>query len=56
MPQFKSKIATGSESFEQNRKDMLALIDKLRGLEKRAVEASEKRRPTFDKAWPADSA
>ena len=49
MPQFKSKIATASESFEQNRKDMLALIDKLRGLEKRAVQASEKRRPTFEK-------
>lgn len=49
MPQFKSKIATGSESFAQNRKDMLALIDKLRTLEKKAVEASEKRRPTFEK-------
>jgi len=49
MPQFKSKIATGSESFAQNRKDMLALIDKLRSLEKKAVEASEKRRPTFEK-------
>lgn len=49
MPQFKSKIATGSESFAQNRKDMLALIEKLRSLEKKAVEASEKRRPTFEK-------
>ncbi len=28
MPQFKSKIATGSESFAQNRKDMLALIER----------------------------
>ena len=49
MPQFKSKIVTGSDSYAQNRKDMLALIDHLRSLEKRAVEASEKRRPTFEK-------
>ena len=49
MPQFKSKIATGSDSFAQNRKDMLTLIDHLRSLEKRAVDASEKRRPTFEK-------
>lgn len=49
MPQFKSKIATGSESFTQNRKDMLALIEKLRTLEKKAVDTSEKRRPTFEK-------
>ena len=49
MPQFKSKIAVGSDSYEQNRKDMLALIDHLRSLEQRAVAASEKRRPTFEK-------
>ncbi len=49
MPQFKSKISTASESFVQNRKDMLTLIDQLRSLEQRAVAASEKRRPTFEK-------
>ncbi|MEP6341181.1 MAG: acyl-CoA carboxylase subunit beta, partial [Parasphingorhabdus sp.] len=49
MPQFKSKIVTGSDSFEKNRADMLVLIDHLRSLEQRAVAASEKRRPTFEK-------
>ncbi len=49
MPQFKSKIATGTESYAQNRKDMLELIEHLRTLEERAVAASEKRRPTFEK-------
>ena len=49
MPQFKSKISTGTESFAQNRQDMLALIEQLRNLEQRAIAASEKRRPTFEK-------
>lgn len=49
MPIFKSKVTTNSESFAQNRKDMLALIDQLRQLERRAIDASEKRRATFEK-------
>lgn len=49
MPQYKSKIVINSENYKKNRKDMLAFISKMRGLEKRAVDASEKRRPVFEK-------
>lgn len=49
MPGFKTKVASASDTFKQNREDMLALIDELRRLEARAVQASEKRRPVFEK-------
>ena len=45
---FKTKMDRESEDFEQNRFEMLNLIDKLRGLEKRASDLSEKRRPRFE--------
>ncbi|MDC0254524.1 acyl-CoA carboxylase subunit beta [Bacteriovoracales bacterium] len=45
---FKTKMDRESENFEQNRFEMLDLIDKLRGLEKRASDLSEKRRPRFE--------
>lgn len=49
MAVFKSRIATNTPAFAQNREDMLALIDRLRSIEARAVEASNKRRATFEK-------
>ncbi|MGB0410622.1 MAG: acyl-CoA carboxylase subunit beta [Pikeienuella sp.] len=45
---FESRINTGSAAFSQNRRDMLALVDRLRGLEQRAADLSEKRRPRFE--------
>ena len=45
---FVSQIDTGSEAFAQNRADMLALIERLRTLEARAVSLSEKRRSRFE--------
>lgn len=44
---FVSQIVTGSENFRQNRADMLALVERLRELEQRAVAESEKRRDRF---------
>ncbi len=44
-----SQIDTGSDRFAANRAAMLALVDRMRGLEARAAGASEKRRPVFDK-------
>lgn len=44
-----SKVSPSSPAFEQNRRDMLALVERLRGLEQRAVTASNERRPTFEK-------
>ena len=49
MATFHSKVITSSESYKNNRADMLASIDELRTLEARAVDASEKRRPVFEK-------
>ncbi|GHF31175.1 acetyl-CoA carboxylase carboxyltransferase subunit [Kordiimonas sediminis] len=49
MAVFSSTIRTDSPSFQENRQDMLALIDKLNELNKRAPEKSESRKPTFDK-------
>ncbi len=48
MSVFSSKINKQSPAFAENRTDMLALIDKLRALEGRAVALSEKRRPRFE--------
>ena len=49
MPVFKSKIATGSEKFQTNRAQMLAMVDTLRDLEDRAVATSNKRLAVFEK-------
>lgn len=49
MPVFRSRIRTGSESFRQNRADLLALIDKLDALNRRAGTISETRRERFEK-------
>ncbi|MEM9010765.1 MAG: carboxyl transferase domain-containing protein [Pseudomonadota bacterium] len=49
MAAFTSRIAPQSEAFQQNRRDMLALVDQLRALEARAEAASDKRRETFEK-------
>lgn len=45
---FVSQIQPGSEQFRKNREDMLALIERLRALEARAVTLSEKRRARFE--------
>ena len=44
-----SKISPAAPAFEQNRREMLALVAQLRALEARAVAASNKRRATFEK-------
>ena len=49
MSVFQSKINLVSDGCVQNRADMLALVDKMRGLEARAVARSEQRRAVFDK-------
>ncbi len=46
---FTSRIDTASEDFQRNRREMLALVDRLRELQQRAVDASASRRPRFDK-------
>ena len=49
MPTFKSRINTNSESFAENRKDMLALINKLSELNARAPALSASKKGKFDK-------
>ncbi|WP_415220602.1 carboxyl transferase domain-containing protein, partial [Pseudophaeobacter arcticus] len=49
MKAFQSRISTGSDSYAQNRADMLAQVDRMRSLEARAAAKSEQRRPVFDK-------
>lgn len=49
MPVFKSRVSASSESFQANRAGMLAKIEELKALEARAVVASDRRRPTFEK-------
>ncbi|MHA6264563.1 acyl-CoA carboxylase subunit beta [Arenibacterium sp. CAU 1754] len=49
MSVFESKVDPESDSFARNRSDMLALVDKMRGLEARATAKSEQRRAVFDK-------
>jgi len=49
MPVFKSKINPGSESFKENRVQMLELIDKLEGLNARAPAISASKKPKFEK-------
>lgn len=45
---FVSRIVTGSETYEKNRADMLALVAELRALEARPVALSEQRRETME--------
>ena len=49
MPIFKSKINVNSESYKDNRADMLTLIDKLTELNSRAPKISASKKPKFDK-------
>ena len=49
MPVFKSKININSESYKDNRADMLTLIDKLTELNSRAPKISASKKPKFDK-------
>lgn len=49
MPTFASKLDTSSPTFSENRRDMLALVDQLRGIEARAVTTSNKRRSVFER-------
>ena len=48
MTQYRSRIDPGSDSFVANREEMLALVKKLRDLERRAHDLSERRRPRFE--------
>ncbi len=49
MAVFKSKINVNSDSYKENRKDMLALVDKLIELNARAPKISASKKPKFDK-------
>ena len=44
---FRSRISSSSESYLQNRKDMISMVEQLRDYEKRAEALSEKRRERF---------
>ncbi|MEQ8348002.1 MAG: carboxyl transferase domain-containing protein [Sneathiellaceae bacterium] len=47
MPVFQSQILPGSEAFAENRRGMLALVDRMRGLEDRAAAASAREAERF---------
>ncbi|MGB1249682.1 MAG: acyl-CoA carboxylase subunit beta [Candidatus Promineifilaceae bacterium] len=49
MPRFNSQILTNSDAFKTNRAEMLALVEKMCGLEKRTAAASNRARPRFTK-------
>ena len=49
MPVFTSRVDTAGEDVAANRAAMLELVDKVRGLEQRAEDASESRRERFAK-------
>ncbi|MEP3891883.1 MAG: carboxyl transferase domain-containing protein [Hellea sp.] len=49
MAVFKSKINVNSDSYKDNRADMLAMIDKLKELNARAPALSASKKPKFDK-------
>lgn len=49
MAVWRSQIETGSETFRQNRADMLALVEGFRALEQRVRDTSNARRPVFEK-------
>lgn len=48
MTQYRSRIDPGSDSFVANREEMLALVKKLRDLERRTHDLSERRRSRFE--------
>ncbi|ARN75564.1 acyl-CoA carboxylase subunit beta [Oceanicoccus sagamiensis] len=48
MSAFVSSLTTDSESFAENRQEMLSLIDDYHDIKQRAVELSAKRKPRFD--------
>ena len=48
MTSFQSKISTQSDDFQENRAAMLALIEQLRALEDRAIQASSRRLAVFE--------
>ncbi len=48
MTVFRSRTNTESPDFDQNRAEMLAMVQELRDLEKRTVDLSNKRRPVFE--------
>ena len=48
MTVFRSRANTGSPAYQQNRSGMLALVQKLRDLERRTVDLSNKRKPVFE--------
>ena len=49
MTVFASRINVASDAFVQNRRDLLECVEQLRTLEQKAVQTSERRRPTFEK-------
>ena len=48
MAVFQTRISTGAQEFNDNRTDMIGLVDKLRNYEARAAALSEQRRPRFE--------
>lgn len=48
MTLFRSQAGSSSPGFDQNRQEMLSLVDRLRSIEARAVSTSNKRRPVFE--------
>ena len=48
MAVFESKLDKKSDAYAKNRADQLEKLAHLRGLEQRAVDASERRRPRFE--------
>jgi geranyl-CoA carboxylase beta subunit len=48
MTVFKSRANTISPAYQQNRDEMLGLVDELRNLERRTVDLSNKRKPVFE--------
>lgn len=48
MARFQSRIDVNAAEFCESRAQMLQLVEKLRGLSERAVQASERRRPRFE--------
>jgi len=48
MKPFESRVETGSAEYVSNRADMLALVERLRALRRRAAALSEERRPRFE--------
>ncbi len=49
MQPFQSRLQINSDAYQRNRAEMLGLVDRLRSVESRAVDLSNKRRPTFER-------